>query len=84
MGNQSRQQRMEAAENYIRADKSDPFVRNRVMSHMNSRVVGFNTKGEDAFYSAETYQEERFLPASPAHPEGQSYMVTVYRSRIRP
>lgn len=79
-----KQQRMEEAMNYVKANKSNPFTFNRVMSHMSSRIVGFNTKGEDAFYSAEPYQEERFLPASPSHPQGQSYMATVYKNMVRP
>lgn len=84
MANRSQQQRLEDARCYALADKSDPFTYNRVMSHMNGRICGFNSKGEDAFYSAEPYQEERWLPPSPAHPNGQSYMVTVYKNRVRP
>lgn len=70
--------RIEAAECYVKADKSDPFAAARVALHMRNGIAGFTTQGEDAFYSADPFQEERFLP------NGTAYFVTVYRNVRRP
>lgn len=70
--------RLEDATNYVLADKSDPFALQRAKAHMRNGVCGFNQQGQDAFYQAEPFQEERVLP------DGTPYMTTVYRNRVRP
>ena len=81
--------RIDAAERYIASEKSDPFCRNRVYSHMSrwlSRnnhqgVVSFHENGQDAFYSADEVTEERFYIASGVK---YIYHVTTYRNIQRP
>ncbi len=88
--------RIDAAERYIAAEKSDPFVRNRVYSHMAKfnapggylkhnyapqGVCGFRDKGEDAFYSADEVTEERsYIFNGIKH----IYHATIYRNVKRP
>ena len=81
--------RIDAAERYIASEKSDPFVRDRVYSHMarfNSHsntpsVCGFIPNGQDAFYSAEEAQEERSYTVNGVK---HIYHATVYRNVQRP
>ena len=81
---------IDAAEHFIASDKSDPFTRNRVYSHMARYLSRSNTghgiasplpNGEDAFYSAEPFQEERFYIVDGVK---HTYHVTVYRNIRRP
>lgn len=44
----------EAAERYIASDRSDPFTRNRVYSHIANKVGGAHLEGYDAERSTET------------------------------
>lgn len=48
----TRQQRIADAEAYIASQKSDPFARARVYTHMRNGICGFTDNGQDAFYSA--------------------------------
>ncbi len=81
--------RINAAERSIASEKSDPFVRNRVYSHMSrwlSRdnhqgIVSFRDNGQDAFYSAEESTEERFYTLNGVK---VFYNVTVYHNIQRP
>lgn len=78
---------IEQAENYIRSDRSDPFTRNRVYSHLSTALCDdaiVKSELRDCRYKAEPYQETRHLPPSPLHPKGQKYTVTVYRNASRP
>ncbi len=66
--------RREAAIRHSRFDKSDPFVFNRAMCHINNGVVGFRdvkegnkTRKVHALYDADTYPsrhpvDERWAP----------------------
>ena len=72
---QSVSKRLEAARNYALAEA-------RVMAHMQNGICGFNLKGEDAFYSADPYQEERFLERADGSKE--AYHVITYRNMVRP
>ncbi len=76
--NPSQREREEAAEMYARAEKSDPFARARIRTHMNNGVCGFTQQGGDAFYSAEEHMEDRMLD------NGTKYQAPVYRNRVRP
>lgn len=66
------------AENYILSEKSDPFARGRVLAHVRNGIANINQNGEDEFYDASPYQEERLLP------NGTPYHVTVYKNVKRP
>jgi len=69
----------EAAKLYALADNSDPFAYRRARVHLANGVATYaNHNGQEAFYSAEPYQEKRYLP------DGTEYMATVYRNRFRP
>ena len=81
--------RIDAAERYIASEKSDPFCRNRVYSHMSrwlSRnnhqgVASFHENGQDAFYSAVEVTEERsYIFNGIKH----IYHATTYRNIQRP
>jgi hypothetical protein len=54
----TQQRRIEQAEAYIASQKSDPFARNRVYTHMRSGICGFTENGSDAFYSADEVRTE--------------------------
>ncbi len=71
-------ERYAAAVRYAAADKSDPFCLARCYAHMRNKVCGFNQSGQDAFYSADAYSEERVTA------DGKSYIVTSYRNIVRP
>ena len=70
--------RIEAAKRYAAADRTDPFAFDRAMAHMVSGVCGFTENGQDAFYSADEFIEERVTLT------GITYPVTVYRNVVRP
>jgi hypothetical protein len=76
----------EAAERYIAADRTDPFTRARVYSHMRNGV-STNTRGSNpdsqlsSFYDAERYSEKRVYVADGVEVE---YTVPAYRSMVRP
>lgn len=63
----------QARENYIAAEKSDPFCRARVMLHESNGIVDF-THG----YSADVEYETRQTPL------GENYSAPIYLSRARP
>lgn len=69
----SEKERLEAAERYAAADKSDPFARARIRTHMANGVCGFHTDGRDAYYSAD---EDREMTEYGSRP--------TYRNRVRP
>lgn len=69
---------IEGARAYAAADRSDPFAFNRAITHMNNGISSVGSRGEDAFYKAEPYQETRYLP------DGREYSVTVYKNIQRP
>lgn len=69
---------------YAAADRSDPFTYNRVITHTQNGVAGFRFneitgERQDAFYSAEPYQEDRVHPMT-----GEHYKMTVYKNMKRP
>jgi hypothetical protein len=70
--------RREAAERYALADKSDPFCRTRIATHMRTGVCRFTLTGEDAFYSADATTEECVTA------DGKPYLAMVYRNMVRP
>lgn len=71
-------QRIEAAKRYAAADRTDPWAFDRAMTHMANGICGFNENGQDAFYSADEFVEDRVTVT------GISYPVTVYRNIVRP
>ncbi len=76
---------IEAAKLYALADSSDPFAYRRARTHIANGVATYaNAKGEEAYYSAEPFLEERQLPTEPNGKPGEKYMATVYRNRFRP
>lgn len=74
----TKQQMIEAAKRYAAADKSDPFAFARAMTHLGNGLSGMSQRGEDQFYDADEFREERFLP------DGRAYHVTAYRNLRRP
>lgn len=75
------------AEHYIAADKSDPFTRNRVYSHIANGLCDDAVRGsklEDSRYKAVVHFETRKPPPSPEHPNGQEYQAEAYHSISRP
>lgn len=76
---------IEAAKLYALADSSDPFAYRRARTHLLNGVATYaNTKGEEAYYSAEPYSETRRLPNNADGTPGEEYQATVYRNRYRP
>ena len=85
------QKHIDAAEHYIAADKSDPFTRNRVYSHMRSALTGNRVShgiagyrqdnGDDAFYSASPETEMRYAVVDGREIE---WPATGYRNIRRP
>lgn len=69
---------IEAAKRYAAADRTDPWAFARAMTHMSNGIAGFTDKGQDAFYSADQYSEERVTAL------GDTYHVPVYRNIVRP
>ena len=70
--------RLEGAERYARADKSDPFALRRALCHTRNGVAGFTVKGEEAFYNAVVGTEERVTA------DGSPFVAVVYRNMVRP
>jgi hypothetical protein len=70
--------RMEAAKRYALADRTDPWTLARIEAHMRNGICGFTDNGLDAFYSADSYVEERVTVT------GTTFPVTVYRNIVRP
>ncbi len=68
-----------AAERYILANPSDPFVRGRVEAHLRNGIVGYNDHGDECFYDAKSFQESRRLPLKEGQTEGDEYFVTVWK-----
>jgi hypothetical protein len=76
----------EAAERYIAADRTDPFARMRVYSHLRNGIAtpmrGLNPDAQlESYYDAERYSEKRAYGTSPNQVE---YTVPAYRSMVRP
>ena len=69
---------IQGAQHYAAADKSDPFTLARCMTHIRTGTASLLSNGEDGFYKADPYSEERYLP------NGAAYSVTVYRNCQRP
>jgi hypothetical protein len=76
--NKQQQRMFEGARNYAAAEKSDPFALARALTHIRTGIAGITQHGEDAFYKADAFQEER--PSL----GGGSHTVTVYRNMQRP
>jgi len=76
------------AERFIEWDKSDPFTRNRVYSHIANGLCDdkFTPKGEpiDCRYKADSYLETRKIAPCAAYPNGGEYHVTAYKNIQRP
>ena len=82
-GTQSK--RIEAAQRYAEADKSDPFAYGRAMAHMKNGVAGFLGDGRDAFYDADEYEETRTIEKiinGETVPE--NFQVKAFKNRVRP
>ena len=82
---QKAQERMrQGAERYIAADRTDPFTRDRVYSHMANGVASVKRAEKpylDGYYDAERYHESRFYMNGTNKVE---YTVPAYRSMVRP
>lgn len=75
----ARQRRMlEGARNYAAADRSDPFAYSRAITHIRTGIADISQGGEDRFYSAEPFTEQRVLP------DGTTYSATAYKNIRRP
>lgn len=70
-----------AAERYARAEPSDPFLWDRIRTHMANGVAGFGADGVDAFYSAIEGSEERSFQRDG---EIVTYQAVTYSNRQRP
>ena len=71
-----------AAERYARADKSDPFTYNRILSHIENGVASVNNgKDKHGYYDAEEYAEHREYQH-----EGRTvkYTVPAFKDMVRP
>lgn len=76
---------IEAAERFIAANKSDPFIRARVYTHMRNGIASFLQNGEDAFYHATAVEETVHLPAGDKLSNGDtSFIRTAYKNLVRP
>jgi hypothetical protein len=73
------QRKREALELFVLSQKSDPFARGRAEAHLRNGIIGVNDQGQDCFYSAEAYQESRYLPSKDGVP-GEEYFVTSYKN----
>lgn len=81
---------LDAAERMIQADKSDPFARARIMTHLRNGVgIHLDNHGVplSPAYNAEEYQETRQLPSRTLPNgdvvEGEKYQVRAFRNRSR-
>lgn len=90
-----RQEQIDGALAYARADKSDPFAFNRAISHIKNGIASIRAEkgpwgrkaGEDAYYSADPVRVPRDYVGHPrgAHPgEKRQYAVEEYRNIRRP
>lgn len=70
--------KIEGAQRYAAADKSDPFAFSRAMTHIRNGICKTRPDGEAADYDAEMASEMRKLP------DGTEYQVSIYRSLKRP
>ncbi len=82
---QIRPEHVDALRRYARAERSDPFVLARGMAHLKTGVAGYrqakgqyHQAGDAALYDAEPFVEERKTP------NGETYMITAYKNRVRP
>lgn len=72
----------EAAKNYIRADKSDPFTAARIATHQRLGISEPTSEsGQPSYYSAEVSQETREYIVNN---EKKTYSVTSYKNMVRP
>lgn len=70
---------------YAAADRTDPFVYSRIMSHIASGLCDDRQgTADDCRYSAEAYLETRRLPPTETNPDGVEYKVTAYKNMRRP
>jgi hypothetical protein len=70
------------AEHYIASDRSDPFTRDRVLTHLANGVASLEHKsGEHSTYAAEPYEESRSYSMNERTVE---YKVIAYRNLVRP
>jgi hypothetical protein len=76
--NKQMERMLEGARNYAAADRTDPFAYARALTHIRTGIAGLTHTGEDGFYKADPYTEERYLP------DGRPYQATVYRNLQRP
>lgn len=78
----SDRERYDAAMRYAEADKSDPFVKMRVLSHMRNGLCGFIHDSKDGFYEAEIVKERRSINLG----NGQTleWEADAYKNRARP
>ena len=75
----AQQRRMiEGARAYAESDRSDPFAFDRAMCHTANGIASLGTKGDDACYKADRYEEGMSLP------NGTEYKVTRYKNVQRP
>jgi hypothetical protein len=72
------QRKIDGAQRYAAAEKSDPFAFSRAMTHIRNDICRTRPDGEAADYDAEMASEMRKLP------DGTEYQVSVYRSLKRP
>lgn len=71
---------IEAAEEYIAFDKSDPFTRHRVYSHMRNGITTMNKSKQDtqpALYLAERRYEDAI--AANGSPYKKPYWINITR-----
>jgi hypothetical protein len=71
---------VQGAQRYALADRSDPFVFNRAMTHIGNGIATMARARDDVphNYDAEAAKETRKLP------DGTPYEVTVYKNMRRP
>lgn len=88
-----RSQMIEAARQYAKADRTDPFAFNRAMSHVNNGVASFRRPASergaafevsqgDGYYKATPYREARTLVGYDGKPS--TYDVVRYNNVSRP
>ena len=77
---------LRGAVDYARADRSDPFTFNRVMTHLSCGVTNPRTDKDrrEALYGAETVIDQRYLRKGEFSDGTKSYHGLTFKNMIRP